>query len=86
MNRVRKTNEKGVESKLIQNARTYIDLLTQHIEKENNILFEMADAHLSGNKQEELLRAFERVERDIIGVAKHEELLEILNDLKRAYL
>ena len=80
-----KQNGKSVPSKFIQNARTYVELLTQHIDKENNILFEMADIHLSANKQEELLQEFEQFERDKIGVGIHEELHEILNDLKRVY-
>ena len=80
-----KQNGKDFAPKFIQNARTYVELLTQHIDKENNILFEMADIHLSANKQEELLQEFERFERDKIGVVIYEDLHEIFHNLKRVY-
>jgi len=48
-------------------ARDYIALLTQHINKENNVLFPMGERVLSAKKQEELVEAFERLERERIG-------------------
>ncbi len=81
-----KTDEREASSKFVENARNYITLLTQHIEKEDNIFFPMADARLSREKQEELSKQFEKVENERIGVGKHEELHKLLGVLKDIYL
>ncbi|MFQ5891618.1 MAG: hemerythrin domain-containing protein [Candidatus Methanofastidiosia archaeon] len=81
-----KTGDGKAFPKIVENARKYITLLTQHIDKEDNILYPMADMHLLKEKQEELLSEFERVEREKIGVSKHEEFHKLLNYLKGVYL
>jgi hemerythrin-like domain-containing protein len=69
-----------------RNALDYISLLRSHIEKENNILFVMADRVLSAEKQEELFEGFERIEEERIGVGKHEEFHKMLERLSGIYL
>lgn len=81
-----KGGDRKVSSAIVGNARNYIALLTQHIDKEDNILYPMADMHLSEERQKELLEEFERVEREKIGVGKHEEFHELLNHLREVYL
>ncbi len=76
----------GAAASFAQHARHYIALLTQHIEKENNVLFPMADRHLPAAKQEELFEGFEAIERERIGVGKHEEFHELLGRLEGVYL
>lgn len=66
-------------------GRDYIALLTDHIEREDNMLFPIADAHLSEEQQEELEKRFAVVDRDEIGTTRQEELLELLNYLERVY-
>lgn len=73
-------------SKFVENARNYITLLTQHIEKEDNILFPMADMRLSKERREELLDKFEKVEIEKIGTGKYKELNKLLAYLKGVYL
>jgi len=73
-------------SKFAQNARGYISLLSQHIEKEDNILYPIADARIPKAKQDELLKEFEKVEHEKIGVGKHEELHNLLERLEETYL
>ena len=68
-----------------RNARAYISLLTDHIFKEDNILYPMADARLSEKKQQELVAEFERVEREEIGPGKHEEFHHLIHRLSEAY-
>jgi len=80
-----KGGDRKVSSAIVGNARNYIALLTQHIDKEDNILYPMADMHLSEERQKELLEEFERVEREKIGVGKHEEFHELLNHLREVY-
>ena len=71
---------------IAENARGYIALLTEHIGKEDNILYPMADMHLSEEKQQELLVEFERVELERIGPGKHEEFHHLLDRLSEDYL
>jgi len=81
--------EKGtsvVSHQFIKHARGYIGLLSEHIEKENSVLFQMADERLSASDNEELLEAFEDLEEHVIGHGKHEELHTFLNAMEKKYL
>ena len=69
-----------------KNARDYIALLTQHINKENNILFPMGDRAISREKQGELVEAFETLEREKIGAGTHEKFHQLLHHLQEVYL
>ncbi len=62
-------------------ARGYSDLLRAHIQKENNILFVMAERILSDDEQAELARGFERVEIDKMGPGTHERLHAMMDKL-----
>ncbi len=73
-------------SQFIENAEKYIELLTQHIDKEDNILYPMADMQLPEEKQPELIEDFEKLEEERIGIGRHEELHELLHHLKDKYL
>lgn len=73
-------------AKFAENARSYVKLLDQHIDKENTVLFPMADKSLSEEKQKELEAGFEDLEKNIIGKGRHEELHGIIHQLKEAYL
>ncbi|MEM4536795.1 MAG: hemerythrin domain-containing protein [Nitrososphaerota archaeon] len=80
--------KKGVETALDifkDNAVNYVALLENHIWKEDNILFHLADQHISPSKQEELLLIFEEFEEKIIG-EEHEKQLEALRKLEETYL
>jgi hemerythrin-like domain-containing protein len=81
-----RAGEPGAVSKIIENARGYSSLLAQHIAKEDNILYPIADAHLSPEKQAELLELFERVEQERIGPGRHEAYHAMLHDLQQTYL
>jgi hemerythrin-like domain-containing protein len=67
-------------------ARGYVELLRQHIAKEDNILYPMADRALSQAKQDELLEEFEVVEQERIGPGRHEAFHKLLEDLEQAYV
>lgn len=64
----------------------YVALLTQHIEKETNVLFAMADAKLDTAKDNELFEAFEQLEKERIGLGKHEEFHALLHRLEHEYV
>ena len=70
----------------IREARGYIELLDQHIDKEENVLFPLAEKQLSEAKQAELSRGFEMIEVQKIGVGKHEEFHWMLDHLETVYL
>ncbi|WP_243357955.1 hemerythrin domain-containing protein [Fundidesulfovibrio terrae] len=67
-------------------ARGYIELLSNHIAKEDNVLFKMADQALSPQKQEELVRAFAAMERDHMGEGVHEAFHAMMDRLAVKYL
>jgi hemerythrin-like domain-containing protein len=81
----KKSRDVGVP-KIIENVRGYSTLLTQHIDKEDNVLYPMADESLSEQKQNELRKGFEEVEKNIIGEGKHEEFHRLIHRLKDVYL
>jgi hemerythrin-like domain-containing protein len=68
-----------------RNARAYASLLSQHIFKEDNILYPMGNERLSAEAQRKLQEEFERVEKEIIGPGKHEYFEAILEELKKRY-
>ncbi len=59
----------------------YIQLLRDHIYKEDHILYPMADQLLLPEDQVDLERAFEQVEREEIGVGVHEKYHELAHRL-----
>jgi hemerythrin-like domain-containing protein len=67
-----------------QNAMGYAGLLRQHIQKEDQILFPMADRMMSGDDENILLAQFEQAEVEV-GEGTHERLLEIADTLARRY-
>lgn len=81
-----KTGDLKAGAKIIKNTSGYIDLLKDHIDKEDNILYMMADAHLSAKTQKDLLEKFDKVEDEKIGKGKHEEFHQMLDNLKKIYL
>jgi len=76
-------NDKAAVPAIIENARGYAALLTQHICKEDNILFSLAESQLSEEKQAELEKAFAKVAEERIGQGKRAELLELLDRLEK---
>jgi len=62
-------------------AHDYVSLLRAHINKENTILFTMAEQMLSEREQEELAEAFEKVELEKMGEGTHERLHALMDKL-----
>ncbi len=81
-----KTGKKEASQKITRNARDYINLLSQHITKEDTILYPMADANIPQSVQKELLEQFDVIETERIGAGKHDEFHELLKQLKSIYL
>ena len=66
-------------------ASGYSAMLRKHIEKENEILFKMAEIHLSPEEEKELAERFESMESEKIGVGIHEKLHAVLERLEGIY-
>lgn len=73
----------AAETTLVDNARAYLRLLRQHIPKEDEILFPMADEVLTGDEQNKLLCEFEEHEAKEIGLGVHERYLKLAHELER---
>lgn len=69
-----------------RHARAYAALLTDHIFKEDQILYAMAEARLTAEQKAELDEEFDRVENEIVGAGKHEYFEKIVAELERTYL
>jgi hemerythrin-like domain-containing protein len=69
-----------------QSAKAYVSLLTQHISKEEEVLFAMADKVLSPGEDQTLVEAFEKLEVERIGIGKHEEFHKLLHEFQDIYL
>lgn len=67
-------------------ALAYADLLTQHIAKENTVLFPMAERLLGVPALTAMHEPFERIEAERIGPGRHEAFHRLLDDLAREYL
>ncbi len=68
------------------NSKKYAELLLRHIEKENELLFPLADKRLSKDMQGRLKESFDNLEKERIGLGKHEEFHSLLSELKKIYL
>jgi hemerythrin-like domain-containing protein len=81
-----KGGNKPATKNIISSTRSYIELLRNHIEKENNILFMMADKVLDEKEQSIVFEDFEKLEIEKICQGKHEEYHNLLKELKGIYL
>ena len=81
-----KEGNKSATSDIISSSTNYVLLLRNHIEKENNILFMIADKVLTEEEQSKIFDDFETLEVEKIGIGKHEEYHKLLKELKGIYL
>jgi hemerythrin-like domain-containing protein len=75
--------DSGGSAAAITAARNYVLLLQQHIAKEDQILFPMADRVIPSEKHAQVWDAFERVEHEDTGEGVHEKYLGIAEALEK---
>lgn len=75
------TGDSAATATFVRHARLFVQLLRQHIMKEDHCLFPMADQALSLADQTELEHSFDRVEHDQFGPAVHEKYRALANRL-----
>ena len=71
---------------VIENALGYVALLRQHIMKENNILFPMADRIIPQAEHPAVMAGFEHVEHEETGEGVHEKYLALAEKLNAEIL
>jgi len=71
----------AAQRRFVDRATRYVDLLREHIHKEDHCLFAMADQLFADSDQQRLLDAFSRVEAEEMGAGTHEKYLAIANAL-----
>jgi len=72
----------SAKTKIIHNARSYAVLLRQHIQKEDQVLFPMAERVIPLEQQNLVAQDFERVEHEETGEGIHEKYLALANQLE----
>ena len=74
----------AAQDSLFSHARAYSTLLREHIQKEDDILFRMADEVIPEDEQREILKRFEGHEAEEMGAGAHEKYLRIARELEGA--
>jgi hemerythrin-like domain-containing protein len=81
-----RAGDTSAAGRLRKHAEAYIDLLTQHIEKENRVLFPLAAQHLSAGALADMMTGFDDIETRRIGPGRHAAFHRMLDDLAAANL
>ena len=74
--------DESARQQAVENALGYVALLRQHIMKEDNILFPMADRAIPTGEHLAVLSGFEKVEHEEIGEGIHEKYLALAERLR----
>ncbi len=68
---------------LVASTLDYVKLLREHIDKENGVLFPMADNLLSEGEQGKLREAFEQIEANEMGPGVHERYHAMIGEYQK---
>lgn len=77
--------DEGGVADFVSSSHGYAELLLAHIDKEDNVLYPIADVRLSAETQAALLVAFERVEEERVGHGRHEAFHAMMDRLSGEY-
>jgi hemerythrin-like domain-containing protein len=81
-----KNGKQGELQSIYENLGNYATLLQNHISKENNILFRMADQVFSDEEQQSLLIQFGEVESNAVAEYNQANSIQKINTLADIYL
>jgi hemerythrin-like domain-containing protein len=79
----RADGDESARAEVVANAQGYVALLRQHIYKEDNILFRMADQVIPPAEQAEVTAAFDHIEHEETGAGVHEKYLALADQLEQ---
>ncbi|MGE5216997.1 MAG: hemerythrin domain-containing protein [Chloroflexota bacterium] len=77
------SNNDAGKASLLSSAQAYCRLLREHIQKEDDVLFRMADEVIPEADQKQLAADFAQHEAEEMGPGAHEKYLKIAADLER---
>jgi hemerythrin-like domain-containing protein len=77
------SGDPGAGPRAIQSARGYVALLRQHIQKEDQVLFPMADRVIPAGQHAAVYEGFELVEHAETGEGVHEKYLALADALEK---
>ena len=80
--RLVETKNEVAKEILVDKAKGYLRLLKDHIQKEDEVLFRIADDVIPADEQKALLRSFEEHEAREIGEGVHEKYLKLVEELE----
>jgi len=80
------TGDRDAKKTIAENARNYARLLSQHIQKEDNILYMMADNILPETLQRELLSKFDLVEKEKFGERGRQYYVDMVDEIEKAII
>lgn len=78
--------DRNKKEDLMLYAHRYINLMTEHMEKENEVLFDIADQTLSDEEDDKVADDFARFEAAAIGMQKHDRAHDVIASLASKYL
>ncbi len=81
-----KAGDKDAQRRFVDAAREYIGLLRDHINKENGVLFPVAEHTLSPDELSLISQQFENLETEKIGQGRHESFHRMMDELAGIYL
>ncbi len=73
----------SVRRDLIKNTLDYVALLREHIDKENNVFFPMADQVIPDAEQRELKRVYDEFEANVMGAGVHERYHAMIDEYQK---
>lgn len=76
------SKQEAATASLLKSADAYIRLLREHIQKEDEILFPMADGVIPEDEQRQLLKSFEAHEAEEMDAGIHEKYLKVAQELE----
>tara|TARA_Y100000310_G_scaffold345227_1_gene462899 strand:+ start:2512 stop:2886 length:375 start_codon:yes stop_codon:yes gene_type:complete len=83
-----KKGNKNIVNEIIKNARGYIELLREHIEKEDDILYPLAERMFTKDEKDKQLNEFKKAELKKGGketVRKYKDLVINLENVKKKH-
>jgi hemerythrin-like domain-containing protein len=75
--------DEAARDEVQRNALGYVDLLRQHIMKEDSVLFPMAGRVIRGQERAEVADAFEQLQQEERAEGVHEKYLSVAESLER---
>ena len=75
--------DQSAVTQVTENALGYVTLLRQHIQKENQVLFPMADNVIPAAQHAQVAAAFDHIEHEETGSGVHEKYLALADELEK---